>query len=139
MALPGSGPLSLGQIRDEQVTYGGFSSTYSLRQLSSNAGKTTPDSVSEFYGYDALTFTYYAYYAAADPCNYEYYDIYEGSDGVYYIYLGGGVYDPMYNTTDFWYEYLYYEPLLDGNIYKRWEVNSTSTVLTDSGNSFSPC
>jgi hypothetical protein len=136
MALPGSGQLSLGDIAGELLA----SQPYSLRSMSDTAGFSTPDAVSDFYGYSGgVTYTYYAYYAAADPCNYEYYDIYEGSDGVYYAYLGGGVYDPMYNTTDFWYEYLYYEPLLDGNIYKRWEINSASTVLTDSGNSFSPC
>ncbi len=53
MALPSSGPLSIGDIRNEQVNNGGFSSTYSLRTLSSNAGKGTPDAISEFYGYAA--------------------------------------------------------------------------------------
>jgi hypothetical protein len=53
MALPSSGPLSISAIRDEEVNNGGFASSYSLRQLSSNAGKSSPDSISEFYGYDA--------------------------------------------------------------------------------------
>ena len=53
MALPSSGPLSISQIRDEEVNNGGFASSYSLRQLSANAGKSTPDSISEFYGYAA--------------------------------------------------------------------------------------
>ncbi len=53
MALPSSGPLSIGDIRNEQVNNGGFASSYSLRQLSSNAGKSTPDAISEFYGYSA--------------------------------------------------------------------------------------
>jgi hypothetical protein len=53
MALPSSGPLSISQIRDEEVNVGGLPSTYSLRQLSSQAGKSTPDSISEFYGYNA--------------------------------------------------------------------------------------
>ena len=53
MPLPSSGPLSISQIRNEEVNNGGFASTYSLRQLSANAGKSTPDSISEFYGYAA--------------------------------------------------------------------------------------
>jgi hypothetical protein len=55
MALPSSGPLSLSAIRNEEVNVGGLSSTYSLRTLSSQAGKSTPDSISEFYGYSAAT------------------------------------------------------------------------------------
>jgi hypothetical protein len=55
MALPSSGPLSIGNIRDEEVNNGGFASSYSLRQLSANAGKSSPDSISEFYGYSAVT------------------------------------------------------------------------------------
>jgi len=46
MALPNSGPLSINQIRNELNV-----STGSLRSLSSLAGKGTPDSISEFYGY----------------------------------------------------------------------------------------
>lgn len=50
MALPTSGQLSISQIRDEQVA-GGIASTYSLRQLSANAYYTSPDAISEFYGW----------------------------------------------------------------------------------------
>lgn len=53
MALPSSGPLSIWQIAQEQTNCGGYPLTYSLRQLSLNAGKTSPDSISEFYGYSA--------------------------------------------------------------------------------------
>jgi hypothetical protein len=53
MALPSSGPLSISAIRNEEVNVGGFASSYSLRQLSANAGKSSPDSISEFYGYSA--------------------------------------------------------------------------------------
>ena len=60
MALPSSGPLSISAIRNEEVNNGGFASSYSLRQLSSNAGKSTPDSISEFYGYSAGG-SYYKY------------------------------------------------------------------------------
>jgi hypothetical protein len=138
MALPSSGQLSFSAIAGELSV---SLSNVSLRSMSSTAGFSTPDSVSEFYGYSAssVTYTYYSYYAAGDPCNYEYYDIYEGSDGIYYIYLGGGVYDPMYNTTDIWYEYLYYEPLFGQNVYTMWEVNSFSDTLTDQGLVLSYC
>lgn len=58
MALPSSGPLSISQIRDEEVNNGGFASTYSLYQLSINAGKASPDAISEFYGYSAVIVVY---------------------------------------------------------------------------------
>jgi len=44
MALPSSGAISISQIRTELGTSSG-----SLRTLSSLAGKTTPDAMSEFY------------------------------------------------------------------------------------------
>jgi hypothetical protein len=48
MALPSSGQLSLGDIATEQsVTL----SNVSLRSMSNTAGFTSPDAVSEFYGY----------------------------------------------------------------------------------------
>ncbi len=46
MALPSSGQISISQIRSELGTSNG-----SLRALSSLAGKSTPDAMSEFYGY----------------------------------------------------------------------------------------
>ncbi len=58
MALPVSGPLSINQIRNELSTSNG-----SLRALSALAGKSTPDSISEFYGYSnnsvTITGTYF--------------------------------------------------------------------------------
>ena len=48
MALPSSGPLSFNQIRTE---LGLSQSNSSLRSMSSNAGKSSPDAVSEFYGF----------------------------------------------------------------------------------------
>ena len=62
MPLPSSGPLSISAIRNEEVNNGGFASSYSLRQLSAWAGFSTPDSISEFYGYSAthnVTITFY--------------------------------------------------------------------------------
>jgi hypothetical protein len=72
MALPSSGPLSISQIRDEEVNNGGFASSYSLRQLSANAGKSTPDSISEFYGYAAATNVYISYYVPSSLTCYNY-------------------------------------------------------------------
>jgi hypothetical protein len=46
MALQSSGAISISQIRTELG-----SSSYSLRTLSAAAGKSTPDAMSEFYGY----------------------------------------------------------------------------------------
>ena len=47
MALPLTGPISISQLRAETC-----SSSGSLRALSALAGKTTADSMSEFYGYN---------------------------------------------------------------------------------------
>ena len=49
MALPSSGPLGISSIRTELGTSNG-----SLRALSALAGKSTPDAISEFYGYGAV-------------------------------------------------------------------------------------
>ena len=57
MALPPSGPISINQIRTELGTSSG-----SLRYLSSLAGFSTPDAMSEFYGYSSGgTVTVYNY------------------------------------------------------------------------------
>ena len=50
MALPSSGALSISQIKTELG-----SASNSLRTLSGLAGFSTPDSISEFYGYSSLT------------------------------------------------------------------------------------
>ena len=50
MALPSSGALSISAIKTELD-----SSSNSLRTLSGLAGFSTPDAISEFYGYSALT------------------------------------------------------------------------------------
>lgn len=50
MPLQSSGAISISQIKAELG-----SASNSLRALSSEAGKSTPDSMSEFYGYSAVT------------------------------------------------------------------------------------
>ena len=50
MALPSSGALSISAIKTELG-----SSSNSLRTLSGLAGFSTPDAISEFYGYSSLT------------------------------------------------------------------------------------
>lgn len=59
MALPAPGnPISISQIRTELG-----SSSGSLRTLSSLAGFSTPDAMSEFYSYSANAVLYYTYEA----------------------------------------------------------------------------
>ena len=53
MALQSSGPISISQIKTELG-----SGSYSLRTLSAAAGKSTPDAMSEFYGYSAGAYKY---------------------------------------------------------------------------------
>ncbi len=52
MALPTSGPLSIQAIVNELSSQFDLIPPYSLRALSSLAGFSTPDSISEFYGYN---------------------------------------------------------------------------------------
>ena len=65
MALQSSGEISIDDIRTEIGTTNG-----SLRSLSSTAGKSTPDAMSEFYGYShsgVYSDTFY-YDSSSDPC-----------------------------------------------------------------------
>lgn len=62
MPLPSSGSLSINQIRVELG-----SGSYSLRTLSAAAGKSTPDAISEFYGFSAAP-QYYAYTVEVFTC-----------------------------------------------------------------------
>lgn len=74
MALPSSGPISGSQIG----TAVGASAPYSLRSMSSTAGFSTPDAMSEFYGYSsAYTVNIYSK-AGASPNNS--YDLYYSPD-----------------------------------------------------------
>lgn len=61
MALPSSGPLSIGDIRTELGSGSG-----SLRALSALASFSTPDAISEFYGYNAAIATVEVYNSSYD-------------------------------------------------------------------------
>jgi len=63
MALQSSGAISISQI---QAEVGG---SYSLRALSAAAGKSTPDAMSEFYGYSAAPATHNVYINLFYPNN----------------------------------------------------------------------
>jgi hypothetical protein len=78
MPLPCSGPISISQIRSELGTSSG-----SLRTLSSLAGFSTPDAMSEFYCYSNVTYTYYTYAYYIDPCAGAT-ALYTGSNGRWY-------------------------------------------------------
>ena len=52
MTLPSSGQISINDIRLE---LGASATNQSLRAFSNTAGFTTPDAISEFYGYSNLT------------------------------------------------------------------------------------
>lgn len=55
MALPPSGPLSIGMIASE---IGQQQGNNSLRDLSNSAGFSTPDAISDFYGYAPSSYNY---------------------------------------------------------------------------------
>jgi len=69
MALPTSGQLSLSQI---QLEIGGNLSNVSLRTLSGAAGFSSPDAMSEFYGYSAaaIGLEIYRIYISNSDVNY---------------------------------------------------------------------
>lgn len=87
MALPWSGQISLAQIGEELQT-----GNLSLRNLSSLAGKSTPDAISEFYAYTSGGGggepKYEIMYSAVfliDPCKWDIIDIlYDHSTGMFY-------------------------------------------------------
>jgi hypothetical protein len=86
MALPFSGPLSINDIRNELGV-----STGSLRELSALAGFSTPDSISEFYGYsptlNSYNYSIIAYYG------------YTAVEGTYTYPSGGTISFYMYNDS----------------------------------------
>ncbi len=117
MALPGSGAISISQIRANLNTGNG-----SLRFLSARAGKSTPDSMSEFYGYQYPPgyITYSQNVASLyDGCcmSMDSYGHWEGTDvGGYYIGPFGGGGNAGYN------------------VYNSERGTNAGTFLTNAGN-----
>lgn len=79
MALPSSGPLGIGAIRTELSSGSG-----SLRTLSSLAGFSTPDAISEFYGYSASDPDFLLHLRSSNPSSYP------GSGSTWYDISGKG-------------------------------------------------
>jgi hypothetical protein len=117
MALQGSGAISISQIRTELG-----SGSYSLRTLSAAAGKSTPDAMSEFYGYSAgPTYTFYGSGYGFEPCNGSY-QLYEGSDGNWYRSFNGGA-TYILRTSDLYLEYGYYDSEWEEFIYIGYQLD----------------
>jgi len=76
MALTGSGEIRFSSIATE---LGVALSNVSLRSMSSAAGKSTPDSVSEFYGYSAITPISASYSYGAASCGGDSFTVYVNS------------------------------------------------------------
>jgi len=86
MALPSSGPLSLNDIRVELQQ---SQANSSLRSLSNLAGFSTPDAVSEFYGYSYANYNYFeindtGYSSSSEACNFG------GQDNLTLYFAGSG-------------------------------------------------
>jgi hypothetical protein len=86
MALQSSGAISISQIKAELGN-----SSNSLRTLSAAAGKSAPDSMSEFYGYSAYTPPYFTYNSSDWP----YVLNYEGGSG----FQSDPIYIGVYNSN----------------------------------------
>lgn len=67
MALQTEGAISIDNIRTE---LGQAQANSSLRTLSSLANKSTPDAMSEFYGYSNVTSTEYTFYISDEGTGY---------------------------------------------------------------------
>lgn len=105
MALPTSGPISISQIRTELGTTNG-----SLRTLSNLAGKSSPDAMSEFYGYA---------HSVADPTN-----VQIGYDGTY-------LYGTWDNPSGYNVEIIWHDPIWGDQQYFPGAV--TSHTYMDNG------
>jgi hypothetical protein len=86
MALPSSGPLGIDAIRTELQQSQGNNS---LRTLSSLAGFSTPDAISEFYGYSYTNYRSFSIYdqgqSQGEVCN-----IIDQDNLTLYFYESGG-------------------------------------------------
>lgn len=136
MPLPSSGPISINDIRDELQTSNG-----SLRALSNLAGFSTPDAMSEFYGYSAYTLIA-SLVAPGSPCNAADQNVYLNvGNGVYYAQnaYSPGAYTPIYSFSEFYYLFVSYDPWFDAYEYDYWQTNVSSTQWTYFGSVLSFC
>jgi|688.fasta_scaffold46355_5 hypothetical protein len=135
MPLPSSGPISIGDIRDELQTSNG-----SLGDLSDLAGFSRPDAMSEFYDYSAYTLEYSGL-SADSPCNSAIYNIYQNvGDLLYYASDdGGSIYDLAYSISSAYFIYSYYDSFFDAYVYNEYEVNAASSTFTYIGDTLSFC
>ena len=96
MALPSSGEISIGDIRTEIG-----SSSGSLRTLSSAAGKSIPDAISEFHGYSHVTLTSYT---SSIPSNATLFNVCNETPAVTYYHNGSTTYpvtgDTVYTNSN---------------------------------------
>lgn len=136
MPLPPSGQISISQIRTELGTSDG-----SLRYLSSLAGFSTPDAMSEFYGYSATrpvglyNYSYYGYIQL--NVNGSWYSPVFGYSNIvtYNIPIGSSIYAAAGDTL--------YGSIIDLNIngvyIGSWTGNyvETSTYTVAAGNTYS--
>ena len=145
MALPTSGPLGFSDIASELSL---SLSNLSLRSMSNTVGFSTPDAVSDFYGYgpspspspSPSPTIYIGSFAATDPCYYDYYDIYQDSGSGEYYRWDGTNYIILYGYgDDMWYEFSYYDEFFMANVYSQYEIDSTSENFTLLGFYLSYC
>lgn len=123
MALPcPPASISISQIRAEFGTSNG-----SLRYLSSLAGFSTPDAMSEFRCYSNVTYGFYGNYYYLDPCS-GLSGMYYGSNGRWYRSQNGidyidmtGSFASLYSYFDFWNSYYIYN-----NYY--FEINTPNPI-----------
>ena len=96
MTLPSSGEISIGDIKTEIG-----SSSGSLRTLSSAAGKSIPDAISEFHGYSHVTLTSYT---SSIPSNATLFNVCSQTPTVTYYHNGSTTYpvtgDTVYTNSN---------------------------------------
>jgi hypothetical protein len=137
MPLPSSGQISISDI-----TFYSGTNNYNLGSLAVTYGITYfggQIAMSQFYG--KSVYTYINTYVASDPCTYSYYDIYQeqGTNLYYGTNNGGASYTLMYSLAQYWFEYLYYDPRFDANVYNQYRILDDNLALIYEGNTLSFC
>lgn len=123
MAIPSSGALSMTMIHNELSP---VTNSYSLRTLSAAAGKSTSDSMSEFYGYQYATVVNFT---VNEPGGEFWAGCYDGGGG----YLGGWYgdhYAYIYVLETGWSTTLTYGGSVNFNVLSGQRVQISSTFTT---------